>query len=69
MNRFMFCLSCCLFLSACSPFASNAETEYLKSNNGPLIQVPPPLAKQSVSQYYILPTPQGNSDVSIVPPK
>lgn len=56
-------------ISACSThYTSNAEHEYLTSRQGPVVQVPAPLTKQDFSQYYVLPTPKGDPNVSIVPP-
>lgn len=60
-------------LTACSAFndtqyASNDKKQYLKSNNGPSIVVPPPLTSSNISNFYDLPAQNQRANVSIVPP-
>jgi len=60
-------------LTACSSFnpthyASNDRDQYLKSRNGPLPVVAPPLTTSNISDFYNLPPQTENARVSIVPP-
>lgn len=56
-------------LSACSSYyASNAETTYLKSRNGPELIVPPPMTTANMSYFYNLPVQTQQAKVSIKPP-
>ena len=58
-----------LWLTACSSYyASNAETNYLKSHNGPDLVVPSPLTKTNMGYFYNLPPQNQNAVVSVVPP-
>ncbi len=58
-----------LWLVACSSnFSSNAETNYLKSRNGPELVVPPPMTTANMGYFYNLPLQTQNAKVSIKPP-
>ena len=59
-----------LFLTACSSYyASNAETNYLKSRNGPELVVPPPETATNIGYFYNLPSQNQDARVSIKPPR
>lgn len=58
-----------LWLVGCSShYASNAETAYLKSRNGPELVVPSPMTTANMGYFYILPLQNQNAKVSIKPP-
>jgi uncharacterized lipoprotein len=58
-----------LVLSACSGrYASNGENLYLKSQNGPHLEVPPPRTRANISDFYNLPPQQQDARVNIAPP-
>lgn len=58
-----------LCLTACSSYyASNADTKYLKSTNGPDLVVPPPMTKANLGYFYNLPPQTQDANVSIEPP-
>ncbi len=58
-----------LWLTACSSYySSNAETNYLKSRNGPDLVVPPPMTKANMGYFYNLPPQNQDARVSIEPP-
>lgn len=58
-----------ILLSACSSrYASNAETQYLKSRNGNALVVPPPMTNTNISHFYDLTQGRENVMVSIIPP-
>ncbi|MDP3559413.1 MAG: hypothetical protein Q8R79_03575 [Legionellaceae bacterium] len=62
-------LFCCLLCTACtSPYATNAEKEYLKSRNGVPLSVPKPLSDFQITHGYDLPTPKNEPAISISPP-
>lgn len=68
MRKLMLCCSL-LLLGACSSYySSNGEKNYLQSRNGPALNVPPPLTEANISNFYDLPTPEKNPQVSIAPP-
>jgi len=48
-------LSGCNGLLSNSEFASNNETQYLKSKNGKDLVVKPPLSSDNISDFYRLP--------------
>ncbi|KTD50166.1 Outer membrane protein assembly factor BamC [Legionella quinlivanii] len=57
-----------VLLSSCSRYASNGESLYLRSQNGPSLNVPSPLTSDNISHFYDLPDQKQNAVVSIVPP-
>lgn len=59
-----------IMLGACSSrYATNGETQYLKSRNGPSLVVPSPLTKEKISGFYFLPQQSNpNPAVKITPP-
>ena len=58
-----------LWLVSCSShYASNAETNYLKSRNGPELVVPPPMTTANMGYFYNLPAQNEDARVSIKPP-
>lgn len=57
------------FLTACSKYASNGESLYLKSRNGVNLTVPPTLFSDNISHFYDLPAQDQKADVSIDPPE
>nr|WP_276559044.1 hypothetical protein [Fluoribacter dumoffii] len=57
-----------LALSGCSRYASNGENLYLGSANGPSLEVPPPLTRANISNFYDLPQQNQDARVSIEPP-
>ena len=64
---FILCLV--LVLSACSGrYSSNGESLYLKSRNGVMLNVPPPLSKENISDFYNLPPQNQDATVRITPP-
>lgn len=70
MNK-SFCIlffSSCLLAACSSRYASNGETQYLHSQNGPNIVIQSPLASDSISHFYDLPQPSQSPNVSIAPP-
>lgn len=63
-------LGAVLLLSSCTgQYASTGEQLYLKSHNGPRLQVPPPLTRDNISDFYNLPPQTQNARVDIVPPR
>ncbi|MFT4060095.1 MAG: membrane lipoprotein lipid attachment site-containing protein [Legionella sp.] len=64
------CILCALFvLSGCSGrYASNGENLYLQSRNGPNLEVPPPLTRANISDFYNLPPQEQDAHVNIAPP-
>lgn len=69
MNKgFIIVLSSCLLLGCSGQYASNGESMYLSSRNGPGLVVPPPLTASNISHFYDLPPQNQNAMVSIVPP-
>lgn len=69
MKKLSFIVGAVLVLSACSGrYASNGENLYLKSRNGEKLDVPPPLTRANISDFYNLPPQNQNAQVSIAPP-
>ncbi|WED42130.1 hypothetical protein [Legionella cardiaca] len=68
MKKFGFIILSMSLLSACSNYASNGESQYLRSKNGPMVMVPPPLTDSNISHFYDLPPQNQNARVSIAPP-
>ncbi|KTD13665.1 hypothetical protein Lgra_0800 [Legionella gratiana] len=69
MKKLSFILVCiALVFSGCSRYASNGERLYLNSRNGPTLEVPPPLSRANISNFYDLPQQNQDARVSIVPP-
>ncbi len=57
-----------LYLVGCSvPFPSNDAKAYLKSKNGPKLEVPQPMQQDEISSFYDLPNAEGNKRVNISP--
>lgn len=65
------CIICAaLILTACSGrYSSNGEHLYLKSRNGEKLEVPPPMTRANISDFYNLPPQNEDARVSITPPK
>ncbi|MCR9191240.1 MAG: hypothetical protein NXI01_01080 [Gammaproteobacteria bacterium] len=61
-------LSGCNGLLSNTEFASNNETQYLKSKNGKDLVVKPPLSSENISDFYRLPNQTQAAKVSIKPP-
>lgn len=60
---------CSMWLASCSSFYnSSAETNYLKSRNGPELVVPSPMTKDNMGYFYNLPAQTQKAKVSIKPP-
>jgi uncharacterized lipoprotein len=59
-----------LVLSACaSYYSSTGDKQYLQSRNGPQLVVPPPLTRDNISQFYVLPEQtQRIQTISTTPP-
>lgn len=57
-----------VLLSSCSRYATNGESLYLVSHNGPTLEVPSPLTRANISNFYDLPQQNQNARVSITPP-
>lgn len=58
-----------LALSACSGrYSSTGEEVYLQSKNGAKLEVPPPLTRAYISNFYDLPPQTQNARVRIAPP-
>lgn len=69
MKKLSFIILATLILAACSArYSSNGENLYMKSRNGEKIEVPPPLTKANISNFYDLPPQNQSAQVSIVPP-
>ena len=69
MKKLSFVVLAALALSACSSrYASNGESQYLKSKNGQRLEVPPPLTSTNLSDFYDLPPQNQDAQVSIAPP-
>lgn len=69
MKKLSFIVCTALVLSACSGrYSSNGESLYLKSRNGVKLEVPPPLTKANISDFYDLPPQNQDARVSIAPP-
>jgi uncharacterized lipoprotein len=64
---FVVCVSLAL-LGCSSRYATNGESLYLQSRNGPLLEVPPPLSRANISNFYDLPQQNQDARVSIAPP-
>lgn len=56
-----------LGISACSPYAGNADEKYLASRNGASVIAPSPLTNANISRFYDLPNPEKNAIVNIMP--
>lgn len=69
MKKLCFVVCAVLLLSACGGrYASNGENLYLKSRNGEKLEVPPPLTRANISDFYNLPPQNQDARVSIAPP-
>ncbi|KTD18398.1 hypothetical protein [Legionella jordanis] len=68
MKKIGFLMISMWLLTACSNYASNGESLYLKSRNGAAVAVPPPLTDSNISHFYDLPQSNQNARVSIAPP-
>ncbi|HHF7367200.1 TPA: hypothetical protein ACPSKY_002326 [Legionella bozemanae] len=68
MKKLGFIVFFVLLLSGCSRYASNGEHLYLSSRNGPSLEVPPPLTRANISNFYDLPQQNQDAQVSIAPP-
>lgn len=69
VKKTVFVVLSSLWLTACSSYyASNAESIYLNSRNGPDLVVPSPLTKSNMGYFYNLPLQNQDAKVSIVPP-
>jgi uncharacterized lipoprotein len=55
-------------LTGCSKYSSNGENLYLQSRNGQKIEVPPPLTRSNLSNFYDLPAPSQDPKIHIDPP-
>lgn len=70
VKKLSFIVCAVLVLSACSErYSSNGEHLYLKSRNGEKLEVPPPLTRANISDFYNLPPQNQDARVSIVPPR
>lgn len=69
MKKLSFIIGASFILSACSGSFSNGEDFYLKSRNGPILQIPSPLTSVNISNFYELPQQNEDPRVSIVPPR
>lgn len=55
--------------AACSaPYSTNSTQQYLSSRNGPDLQVAPPLTRDKLSQFYVLPPQEQNAQIGVEPP-
>lgn len=62
-------LSIVALISGCSSlYDSNAEKNYLRSKNGPRLDIEAPLTDSNISVFYLLPSVTGNANVSTEPP-
>lgn len=69
MKKLSFIVGVALALCGCSgKYASNGEHLYLKSRNGEKLEVPPPLTRTNISDFYNLPPQNEDARVSITPP-
>lgn len=68
MKKLSFIVGIALVLSGCGRYASNGEDLYLSSRNGVMLEVPPPLTRANISNFYDLPPQTQNAHVSIAPP-
>ncbi|MGC1182798.1 hypothetical protein [Legionella sp.] len=69
MKKLSFIVSVVMMLSACSGrYSSNGESLYLNSRNGVKLEVPPPLTRANISDFYNLPPQNQDARVSSAPP-
>ncbi len=61
-------LFCVLLLTACSKYSTNGENLYLQSRNGAKLEIPPPLTRANINDFYNLPVQNQNAMVNIEPP-
>ena len=70
VKKLSFIVGAVVLLSACSGrYSSNGESLYLKNNHGTTLEVPPPLTRENISDFYNLPPQNQEARVNIVPPK
>ena len=59
-----------LLTSCASYYTTNGEKKYLQSRNGPALVVPPPLTRDNVSEFYVLPEQNQNAaPITTAPPQ
>lgn len=69
MKKLSFVVLAALALSSCnSRYSSGGEYVYLQSRNGVTLDVPKPLTRANISNFYNLPPQTQDARVSIVPP-
>jgi uncharacterized lipoprotein len=68
VKKYVVCAIALLVLSSCSRYSSNGEEMYLRSHNGVMLDVPPPLTRNNISNAYNLPPQTKFAEVSIEPP-
>jgi hypothetical protein len=58
------------FLTSCATYySSTGEKRYLLSRNGSTLNVPPPLSRDNLSEFYTLPQQNQDPQINIEPPK
>ena len=50
-----------LSMQSCTKYASTGENLYKQSRNGPVLDVPPPLTRDNISNFYVLPNPSNQA--------
>lgn len=50
-----------LQMQGCSKYATTGEKLYKQSQNGPMLVVPPPLTRDNISSFYVLPNPSNQA--------
>lgn len=69
MKKLNFVVCILLLLPGCSGrYSKNGEGLYLRSYNGVKLEVPSPLTRENISDFYNLPPQNQDARVSIVPP-
>ncbi len=70
VKKICFIIGLAFVISACSgKYSTNGENLYLKSRNGEKLEVPPPLTRANISDFYNLPPQNQDARVSIAPPQ
>ncbi len=67
MKTVLILIASLFLLSACSSKLVKDDGAYTKAKNGPALVVPP-LTKQNISGFYVLPDQTQNPAVDIAPP-
>lgn len=70
MKKVLIVIAATFLMSSCAThYTSSGEHRYLKSYNGRMLVVPPPLTEANISHFYDLPQQNQNAVVNITPPQ